>query len=73
MNDMTTTPALSDEVESQIERRTGGRIRQACVQVDDEKVIIYGEAPTYYIMQLATAACADLFPNHEIINAIEVI
>jgi hypothetical protein len=70
---MTTTQELNNEVESQIERRTGGRVRQVCVQVNGEKVVIYGEAPTYYAMQLATAAVVDLLPNHEIINAIEVV
>jgi hypothetical protein len=73
MNDMTTTQLLSDKVESQIEHRSGGRVRQVCVQVDADKVVIYGEASTYYAMQLATAAVVDLFPDHEIINAIEVI
>jgi hypothetical protein len=43
------------------------------VQCDTDKVVIYGEAPTYYSMQLATAAVVDLFPDREVINAIEVI
>ena len=44
-----------------------------CVQIDDERVVIHGDAPTYYSMQLAVAAASERFPDREIINAIEVI
>jgi hypothetical protein len=70
---MTMTRELATEVESRIQRRTGNRVRQLCVHFDLEKVVIYGEASTYYSMQLATAAVTDLFPDREVINAIEVV
>jgi hypothetical protein len=69
---MTPVVDLTAEIEARIRCRTGGRVREICVHLDDQKVVIYGDAPTYYAMQLATAAVADLFPDLEIINAIEV-
>jgi uncharacterized protein (DUF849 family) len=70
---MTMTHDFRNQVESRVYRRTGGRVRQLCVQFDRDRVVVYGEAPTYYSMQLATAALTDLFPDREVINAIEVI
>ena len=70
---MITTCEASTNIEERIRSRTGGRVQKVCVQLDDEKVVIHGDAPTYYSMQLAVAAATELFPDHEIINAIEVI
>jgi hypothetical protein len=70
---MTTTCELATQIEQRIRRRTGGRVQHVCVQIDDEKVVIHGDAPTYYSMQLAVAEASEQFPNREIINAIEVI
>ena len=70
---MTTTLQATTRIQEEIRRRTGGRVQQVCVQMDDEKVVIHGDAPTYYSMQLAVAAACELFPDHEIINAIEVV
>jgi hypothetical protein len=70
---MTTTCDVTTQIEEQIRRRTGGRVQHVCVQIDDERVVIHGDAPTYYSMQLAVAAASERFPDREIINAIEVI
>jgi lactam utilization protein B len=70
---MTTTHEETTQIEQRIRSRTGGRVQQVCVQLDDEKVVIHGDAPTYYSMQLAVAAATELFPDREIINAIEVV
>src|SRR5262245_31422510 len=71
-NDMIATSDATAELESRIRLRTGGRIRALEVQFDQERIVIYGEAPTYYAIQIATAAVLDLFPNREIVNAIEL-
>ena len=70
---MTTTLETAAQIEQLILRRTAGRVQRVCVQVDDEKVVIHGDASTYHAMQLAVAAASALLPNHEVINAIEVI
>ena len=70
---MSITIEGASQIEQQIYRRAGGRIQNICVHVDQQRVVIYGDAPTYHTMQLAVAATAELFPNHEVINAIEIL
>ena len=49
-------PSLSELVEQLVLTRTGGRIRDLRVDVDERDVILSGRTSTYYNKQLATHA-----------------
>jgi hypothetical protein len=65
-------PQLQNEVERQVQSRTGRRIRQLSVQLDRERVILHGRAATYYLKQLAQHGVRDVLPQARLENAIEV-
>jgi hypothetical protein len=53
-------PALERAIERQIVQRTWGRIQALQVEVTDNRVIIRGRAPSYYVGQLALQGVLDL-------------
>jgi hypothetical protein len=65
-------PQLQCELERQVQTRTGRRIRDLAVQLDNDRVILHGRAATYYLKQLAQHGVRDLLPQARLLNAIEV-
>jgi len=59
----TLTPAARAELERTLERRliqrTWGRIRRLRVEVNEDRVVVHGSTPSYYVKQLALAAILD--------------
>ena len=47
-------------IEDQIARRTWGRIQALRVEVTDNRVIVCGRAPSYYVEQLALQGILDV-------------
>jgi hypothetical protein len=52
--------ALERAIERQIVQRTCGRIRSLKVEVTNNRVIVHGRAPSYYVEQLALHGVLDL-------------
>jgi hypothetical protein len=65
--------ALEQAVLRRIAQRTWGRLRQVHVEVDRQRVIVRGSAPTYYLKQLALVAVQEVLPDtpveHDILVA----
>jgi hypothetical protein len=51
---------LEQAIKGQIVRRTWGRIQALKVEVTDNRVIVRGRAPCYYIEQLALQGVLDV-------------
>jgi hypothetical protein len=66
------SPQLLCELERQVQTRTGRRIRDLAVQLDQDRVVLHGRAATYYLKQLAQHGVRDLLPQARLLNAIEV-
>jgi hypothetical protein len=50
-------------VRRRIAQRTWGRLRQLYLEVDEQRVLIRGSSPTYYLKQLALAAVQEVLPT----------
>jgi hypothetical protein len=44
---------LSQTIERQVARRTWGRVHRLAVEVSDDRVLVRGWTPSYYVKQLA--------------------
>ncbi len=66
------SPQLEWQLERQVQSRTGHRIRDLAIRLDQERVILNGRAATYYLKQLAQHGVRDILPQACLENAIEV-
>lgn len=64
--------SLAELVEQLVAARTGGRIRDLRVDVEDRGVVLSGRTATYYNKQLATHAVLDQLDGVSLSNEIEV-
>ena len=55
--------ALERAIERQIVQRTWGRIQALEVEVSDNRVIVRGRAPSYYVEQLALRGVLDVIES----------
>jgi hypothetical protein len=66
----------SSQLKSQLERnvqvRTGRRVRHLAIEIRPERVVLKGQASTYYIKQLAQHGVRDLLPHIQLENTIAV-
>jgi len=44
---------LTQSIERQVARRTWGRVHRLAVEVSDDRVLVRGWTPSYYVKQLA--------------------
>jgi hypothetical protein len=63
---------LLARIERIVRCRTGGRIRDLRVELQDGDVVLSGSASTYYAKQLATHAALDELLHGRLMNSIEV-
>jgi hypothetical protein len=63
---------LQRELERQVMARTGRRVRQLAIEVGAGRVILKGQAATYYVKQLAQHGVRDLLPHTPLENTIAV-
>jgi hypothetical protein len=52
--------ALEQAIERQVRQRTWGRIQALEVKVSDNRVVVRGRAPSYYVEQLALQGVLDV-------------
>jgi hypothetical protein len=65
-------PHLQKELEQRVQARTGRRVRNLAIDLSSERIILRGEADTYYVKQLAQHGVRDLLPQVRLENAIIV-
>jgi hypothetical protein len=63
---------LQQELETHVQVRTGRRVRNLCVEVIPEGVVLRGLAGSYYVKQLAQQEIRDRLPHARLENAIVV-
>lgn len=63
---------LVDQVEQAVQVRTGGRIVNLRIRLDEGCVIVSGRTSTYYLKQLATHAIRDAVDELTVQNDVEV-
>jgi reactive chlorine resistance protein C len=56
-------PALEQAIEHQIVQRTCGRVQALEVEVTDNRVVVRGRAPSYYVEQLALQGVLDVIES----------
>lgn len=66
------TLTLRDELARRVQDRTGRRIRNLTIDLCDERVILRGQAVSYYVKQLAQHGVRDLLPDVRLENTIVV-
>jgi hypothetical protein len=66
------SPQLQDELHQRILDRTGRRVRNLAIELSPERVILRGQAATYYVKQLAQHGVRDLLPHVSLENTIVV-
>jgi osmotically-inducible protein OsmY len=64
--------SLQQELEHQVQMRTGRRIRWLVVEMQSGRVVLHGSAATYYLKQLAQQAVRDVLPATSLENEIMV-
>jgi len=60
------------ELERHVHERTGRRVRDLHVELARERVILHGQAGSYYVKQLAQSGVRDLLPEVTVENDIVV-
>ncbi|HEV3260014.1 MAG TPA: hypothetical protein VG013_24310 [Gemmataceae bacterium] len=66
------SPQLQDELQRSVLDRTGRRVRNLAIELSPERVILRGQAATYYVKQLAQHGVRDLLPDVSLENTIVV-
>jgi hypothetical protein len=67
------TSALQSELEQHVQTRTGRRIRNLCVELSPDGIILRGQTDSFYAKQLAQHGIRDLMPEVHLNNAITVV
>jgi len=65
-------PLSQAELEHQVQARTGRRVRNLAIQLDEERIILRGHVSSYYLKQLAQHGIHDLMPQISVTNDIVV-
>src|SRR2546428_1562749 len=65
-------PQVKAQLERQVRERTGRRIRNLTIEVRPESVVLGGQAPSYYLKQLAQHGVRDVLPSIRLENSIDV-
>lgn len=67
------TPRISlREIEAEIRRSTGNRVRGLAVEREDQRVVIRGLVPTWHTKQLALHAVLDLIEDDDLAERLTV-
>lgn len=59
-------------LEEKILGRTGRRVRDLRIELNDEFITLHGRTETYHVKQLALSAIREALPQFKILNGIEV-
>jgi hypothetical protein len=63
---------VQQQLEAQIQVRTGRRVQNLTVEVHPDEVILRGQATSYYVKQLAQVGAQDVLIDVPLRNAIAV-
>jgi len=63
---------LAASIERAVQRETRGGVRNLCVEVNCNGVLLKGRCPTYYLKQLAQHAAMGMPGGERLTNQIEV-
>lgn len=63
---------LAARLERIVHTRTGGRVRDLRIELEEHLVIVTGVVPTYYTKQLVTHAVLEEIQDRELSNAVDV-
>jgi hypothetical protein len=69
---LATSPDSRFDLERYVSARTGRRIRNLAIELLPERVVLRGEATSYYIKQLAQQGVRELLPLVRLENSITV-
>lgn len=71
---MVTVPSLQlqNELENHVALRTARRIRNLAIEVGPGRVVLRGQASSYYLKQLAQHGVRELLPQVRLENSITV-
>ena len=63
---------LQFELVRHVAARTGRRVRNLMVELSSERIVLRGQAPSFYVKQLAQHGVRDLLPKMSLENIIVV-
>ena len=63
---------LRAELQHRVLARTGWQVRSLDIGLHPDKVVLRGEALTYYVKQLAQQGVREFLPSIHLVNAIQV-
>jgi hypothetical protein len=63
---------LKDRLERHVRTRTGRRIRNLAIELDPNRVVLRGQASSFYVKQMAQQGIRDFLPNLLLENSIVV-
>jgi hypothetical protein len=63
---------LQCALERSVQLRTGRQIQHLAIEIQAERVILRGQATTYYLKQLAQQAVREILPHAPLANVIAV-
>ena len=63
---------LLDQVEQAVQARTGGRILDLQVRMEEGRIVVSGRTSTYYNKQLVTHAIRDAIDDLPVLNEVQV-
>ena len=69
---LTPQEELTARLERIVNTRTGGRVRDLRIELEDGQVVVTGVVPTYYTKQLVTHAVLEEVKDRELSNAVNV-
>jgi hypothetical protein len=64
--------AFPQEIQKRVHQRTGWRIRNLVIEVEEGHAILHGQATSYHSRQLAQQVVRDLMPDLQVKNSIHV-
>jgi hypothetical protein len=69
---ISSVPHLQQELERQVSLRTGRRVRNLTVELEQERIVLRGQATTYHVKQLAQHGILEMLPDVCLENGIVV-
>ena len=63
---------LKDRLERHLRTRTGRRIRNLAIELDPNRVVLRGQASSFYVKQMAQQGIRDFLPDLLLENSIVV-
>lgn len=60
-------------LEEKILGRTGRRVKDLWIELDEECITLHGRTESYHVKQLALSALREALPKYTILNSIDVV